>query len=494
MLLSPPSNLEFPSWRAPGFDPTHPASNFNGAGASFLPASGGVYINALTGGVTTKLGVQTYGIGIAGPYVQSQTSANYNSFANSFSTTPSAITIAAIITPVVSESGGVLFQTASGSGLGLQMTIRSLVLGYRNSTLYTSGIAAMTIGVPYFVALSCNGATTYFVQVNLLTGQTLTGSIASGVSQGSTATWYLGNGGTNSSQYAGCDIHAMMAGFVALSPAQLRAWAADPWAFWYPDDDPFIRLVGRSSGALALAGLSLSRFRAASGLSGAQTMSAFTASRARVHGASSQAAGFAARSASTSGARSAAALAASFSATSSARAPSRSAATLAAAFVARSRAIYAARGATGTGAFFSATGAMKAMIGARAAASLAAALSGRSSARAQTKAAQSLAARLSASSAAGAKARMSPALVAFLAARTRAAAGVRGVFSSSAFLFAASGLSQASVRAEAAIHAARFIINPALVLKAPATIRSLAAPATTRLLKAISTIRNLKAP
>ncbi len=103
MLLSPPSNLEFPSWRAPGFDPTHPASNFNGAGASFLPASGGVYINALTGGVTAKTGTQTYGIGIAGPYVQSQTSANYNSFANSFSTTPSAITIAAIITPVVSE-------------------------------------------------------------------------------------------------------------------------------------------------------------------------------------------------------------------------------------------------------------------------------------------------------------------------------------------------------------------------------------------------------
>jgi hypothetical protein len=42
-------------------------------------------------------------------------------------------------------------------------------------------------------------------------------------------------------------------------------------------------------------------------------------------------------------------------------------------------------------------------------------------------------------------------------------------------------------RPGAAIHATvRLVINPAPVLKAPATIRSLAAPATTRLLKAIS--------
>lgn len=475
MLLAPLSSLEFPSWRAPGFDPTHPAAYFSG-GASFLPAQGGVYINALTGGVTAKTGTQTFGIGAIGPYVQANASGAYNSFANSFTTAPSAITIAAIVVPLASVAGGVILATNGGSGLGLQMTLRSLVLGYRNSTLYSSSLAAMSIGTPYFVASSCNGTTTYFVQANLATGQVLTASIASGVTQGSTTTWYLGQGGTSGSQQAGCNIAALMCSFNALSLPQLKAWAADPWAFWYPDDDPDYQLVGLSSGALSFAGLSRSMFRALSAFSGAQTMAGHLASsRVSSTGASAQAVAAAARSASVNEARSAPTLVASFAATSSARAPARTTASLAASFAARSKAVYAARGAQATGAFFAAAGAMKAAVGARAAASLATALSGRS--------------------AIAAKARTSPALGAFLAARSRGAAAVKGVFSAGAGLYAASGMARASLQARGAIvAAANVIVNLNLILKAPATNRSLAAPATTRLLKAISTIRNLKAP
>jgi hypothetical protein len=434
MLLAPLSNLEFPSWRAPGFDPTHPASNDGGSGASFIPASGGVYINLRTGGATAKSSTQTYGLGIAGPYVQSNTSGAYGTFANAFPTTPGAITMGAVITPAASVAGGCLFATTATSGSGLQMTMRSLVLGYRNSTLYSSSLAAMSIGTPYFVALSCNGTTTYFVQANLATGQVLTASIASGVSQGSTSTWDLG-GQTGGGVEAGCDIHAMMAGFVALSPAQLRAWAADPWAFWYPDDDLDTRLVGLSSRALSFAGLSPSMFRALSAVSGAQTMTALGGAQAAAPAASRQAA----------------------------------------AVATRSRAAAAARGAPGSGAFFAATGAARAVVRARAAASLAAALSGQS--------------------AGAAKARSSPALGAFLETRARGAAAVKGVFSAGTGLYAASGMARALLQARGAIIAtASFIINPNLILKAPATIRSLAAPATMRSLKAISTIRNLKAP
>jgi hypothetical protein len=458
MLLAPTSNLEFPSWRAPGVDLAHPAAQ--SLRMSCIPASGGAFINLLNGQPTTPTnGTMTTVIqGAIGPSVLSNMSTVYNSVTNAITETPSGTTFGACFIPTSATGNQILVIDAiASSGAYSLMRLANGVLtsGQDGGASTSSGFPSVVIGKPYFAACSLHSANQNFVMVNLATGQMWSSSATSSRSFASISGNYAIGGDATALTEANAYIAAAMMSRAFLSLPTLLAWAAAPWEFWYPDDDPFIRLVGRSSGALALAGLSPSRFQAASGLSGAQTMTALSASRAQAHGASSQAA----------------------------------------AFVARSRAIYAARGATGTGAFLSASGAMKAMIGAHAAASLAAALSGRSSARAQTKAAQSLAARLSASSAAGAKARTSPALVAFLAARTRAAASVRGVFSSSAFLFAASGLSQASVRAEAAIHATvRLVINPALVLKAPTTIRSLAAPATTRLLKAISTIRNLKAP
>jgi len=496
MLLAPLSNLEFPSWRAPGIDQTHPAfvaNRFVG-----LPTlSGAGYLDLRSAGRFTTGGSPASNIIDAslGPTLTlASTSSQYVSRAG-YSTAVDAVgTLAAFIRPTTVNALATIIGNGASSGFFFRVSATGfLTVGATSIGTITSTIG-LSAGVPYLVAVSINTSASTFVAVNLTNGQiqTYTGS---GLTLTTTTSGTIYIGQQSSGNYFNGLIGPTMYSPTYLSKAQMIAWAADPWAFWYPDDDFDYRILGLSSGAVSLAGLSLSRLRGTSTFSGAKTMAARGGLLLRTQAASTQATATAARSALISEARSATALAAAFaaqskveaeaksaailaaalSAASSARAPSRTAASLAASFVAHARAMASARGAQGTGAFLSATGALRSSAAARGAASLAAALSGRSS-----------------SSAGG---HPSPALLASLSARVRAAGGVRGVFSSGAFLYAASGLAQASLRAEAAILATvHLVFNPALVLKAPATIRSLAAPATTRLLKAISTIRNLKAP
>jgi hypothetical protein len=454
--------LAYPAGHAPGFDPTHPASNFGGQGVSLVPAAGGVYINLLTGGATTKAGVQTYGVGAGGPYTQSITNGGYGSFANSFSSTVTpGFTIATIFTPASIATNGTILSTSTVAANGLQMTYRLGVMGYRNSSLFAASpvLPALTVGVPYFLALSDNGTTCYFVQVNLLTGQIVTSSVAtaSGLSQGSTTTWLIG-GNASGSAFVNGNIHSVMAGYVALSPAQLKAWAADPWSFWYPQQDDllFATIVGASGGSAALSARAMARYASL----GAPT------------------------------------LAASVAAFSLAQAEAKAGPTLAASIAGRSRASAQSRGAQGTGAFFSATAAAGARAASRGAATLASLLSGRSSAVSESKAGQALGVKVAAQSSAGAKGRSASVLSLALAARARVTSVARATASLGTGLYAASGASRAIARARGVISTASsgIVINPNLILKAPATIRSLAAPMTTRLLKAVQTIRNLKAP
>ena len=499
MLLAPLSSLEFPSWRAPGFDPSHLAAGTT-ARMSCVASTGGAFINLLNGQATTPTnGTPTSTIrGVIGPAVLDSASTVYNAISNSITETPVATTFGAIFIPTAASGNQtIVADQTSPTGNYSEFRLNGGVLssGQGGGGGTSSGFPSVVANQPYFVACSLHSANQNFVLVNLLTGQTWSASTTTSRPFGSISGSYAVGGFSGASTQANAYIAAAMMSRAFLGADQLLAWAADPWAFWYPDDDLDHRIIGALSGALSFAGLSPSRFRAQSAFSGAQTMGALGGARARSQGASTQVTAVAARSSSTNevrsaqslaaafaaasrtaaGSKNAAALAAAVSAASSARGPSRLAASLAASVAGRARAIASARGAEGTGAFLSATGSLRLNAFARGVLSLGAALSGRSSA--------------------GTRARTSPALAASVSARTRAAAGVRGVFSSGAFLYVTSGLAKASLRAEAAILATvHLVINPALVLKAPATIRSLAAPATTRLLKAISTIRNLKAP
>ncbi len=453
MLLAPPSNLEFPAYRAPGFDPTHPASP--GLFYSGIAVSGS-FVNLLTGAPASITGTVSAIMTPQGPGARCVTTLSGLVAATPASVAASAITFGAIITLTASIATGVFLQINGGSSSYLYQASRVLFMAAGGST-FSSGVT-LALNVPYFVAVSYNGSTARWVVANLNTGQitqaTTSATHTIGTLGGSTT---FVSGGTSGAYFMDGQINAGMCALNNwLSAAQLLAWAADPWAFWYPDDDLDFRIVGLTSGgAQSLAGLSLSRFRGASAFTGAQF--------------------FAARAA--------------------ARAPSRLAPLLTASLAAKGRAAVQARGTQGAGAFLAAIGALRSIAAGRGSPALASSLSGRSSADAHAKVAQSLTARASAASSAGFRARTSPALAALMSARTRAGAAARAIFASGAFLQAASGLAQASVRAEAVfVTTVRAVVNASLVLKAPATIRSLASPARRRLLKAISTIRNLKAP
>ncbi len=461
MLLAPLSNLEFPSWRSPGFDPTHLAAGAKVQYSGVAATGQNAFINLLTGAATTSAGTIGNYIERTGPTVAIFTATSYLTAAGA-SIEPSSLTMGCIFIPNASVATGAIFCNNDNNTTATQssvLQVRALVVYLQTpgSGTISSGIT-LTTGVPYFIAVSYNASVANFVVVNLNNGVTTTASVSGAhafVAMSGYNSYGIG-GGTGASTYMNGFLAAVMYSINNyLSLPQLLVWAADPWAFWYPDDDLDYRYVGLSSGGLSFAGLSRASFRAVSAFAGAQTMTALGGSRARAQGASAQAAAITARSASVSDARPAQTLAAAFAAASSAKAPSRASPTLKSAFAGLARAIVQARGTQGTGAFFSATGAMRAAVGARGA----------------------------------------PALAASLAARALTSAAARGLASTGALLFAASGLAQASVRAEAALLAmVHVVVKAAPVLKAPITIRSLAVPARMRLLKAISTIRNLKAP
>ncbi len=308
---------------------------------------------------------------------------------------------------------------------------------YHGGLSISSGLTLST-NVPYFIGVSCRSGSQNFVVVNLATGQVQTATTTT-VRAFSAATGYTIGGLSGGSKQADATIMAAMHSVSYLSLPELLAWAADPWAFWYPaETSAFDQIIAAlsSSSVLALLALSQAGFAAQASATGAAALAAFTRARA--------------------GAQAAQSLAASIAARSSARARS--------------------RGLFGSGAFFSATAAAAARFASRGGASLASAFAARS--------------------AMGAKGRSASAQSVAMAARSRAAVMARATAAAATNLYAASGASRAIASARAAISTASsgIVINPNLLLKAPATIRSLSATATTRVLKAVQTIRKLKAP
>ena len=254
MLMRRPRRnpLAFPTGNAPRFDPSHPAAGDMGSGHgySWIAHSGGG-LNLLSGRPTATSGGGTgpasltvyspFGPVLAFPNIgDSQLMTGQSTAVNSFQTQAAIFSVnnAAGVNYTICNNGG------SGEGLAVNIGTGNLILRGQGAPA-DSGIA-LTTNAPYFCIISANltgsflTATTHYLVLNLLTGSTQIVSQYPGSPTGLAASAPSGTveifavtatGGTNY-------IAAAMFSPSMMTVADMRAWAADPWSFWYPPTAP----------------------------------------------------------------------------------------------------------------------------------------------------------------------------------------------------------------------------------------------------------------
>jgi hypothetical protein len=459
--------LAFPAGLAPGYDQTHiaatPLMRF-----SAVAMGSGALIPVFKAGQTTVAGSSSASATRFGPAVTFAAGNNANTYpAYAGTESPSAFTMAVIFTPVAGTTGYVI-QNCSGVSQGTPITgiyLSSLTVNAIVDNGVQGPTFTLTGGVPYFLAMSSvNGSSLVKgVATNLLTGQILTGSAASGPIQTTTSASYCVGDSASGIGSAAMSVNAAMYSVAYMPPAALLAWAQDPWSFWYPkaSDSVFSLLIGSLFSGLSLSARSRSILAARlSPTNLASSISARAASSTKARGAAVGAIPVASRSTSSANSRATQALTAATQARSASAAKTRSSQTLASVVSARSASAYEARGSTAGSASFSATGASRSVNTARSAPILAAALSTRSIAAAiargaqaltasvsslsrssaESKAGQSLIASLSGIGSAKAPSRSGPSLIASIAAKAKAAVSARGAQGTGAFFSAVGAL------------------------------------------------------
>ena len=234
--------LLFPIGRNPGVDPLHPASTgllFSGVAAR---GGAGCFTSLITGASGTPNGSPGFVFDSRmGPALGCTTNSNvvfspFPSLLNS----PIALTGAWIFKYVGNTANPqYAFNDNAAGANGFGVSNGGLYAYIGGTGLPQGGSIALTAGVTYFIAMSAvksasGNATVYLVATRLDTGTITTGSITGsiGASAGD-GNLYIGNRGTNTRQLDG-NLAALMVSNRSLSASQLLAWAADPWAFWYP--------------------------------------------------------------------------------------------------------------------------------------------------------------------------------------------------------------------------------------------------------------------
>jgi hypothetical protein len=212
-----------------------------GARYAGVAAPGGAFINLFTGkpSVPTNGTLTTGVFGSLGPTVNSVGSTVYNAIANPYADSPSAITFAAILSPIAASGGGanVIFSTnpattVNSAGLKLGPALDLEIFTGNNA--YASGLPATLSGnKPAFIAASFQNGKQNWVYADLPTGRVfaITTTAALSVTAG-TSTWGVGYSGIASLQ-PNSNIAAVAYSANFLSLQQLIQWAQAPWDFWY---------------------------------------------------------------------------------------------------------------------------------------------------------------------------------------------------------------------------------------------------------------------
>lgn len=244
LILPRRSKLVYPAGAALGFNPKHPAAR--SAFVISIAANNKNYVDVKTGrSLTINRGPFNFTIDSAlGPVPVVSGTSLVGSSADLAATAPAGNTTQACFfrvnaTAVASQSL-VCGSTAVDTNANLLISNTTLGMWF-GSHLYDS-LLTVTANEPYFCAsstLESIGAS--FVLVNLRTGVLKTAAAATSVhvcTAGSGAIRLCDS--YNSNQGVTGQVGHAMHSSVNLSMAQLMAWGADPWEFWYPTRRPML--------------------------------------------------------------------------------------------------------------------------------------------------------------------------------------------------------------------------------------------------------------
>lgn len=237
-IAPPPRNpLAFPAGRQPRFDASHPAAKgiIGNHGYSCV-ASGSNGINLVTGGVLTSSGAEGFSAQntIFGPGAK-PTGGDCILTTPAVSKTDTNQTLATILyTPASLTEADCCDSGSTGAGAVLVQQSTGALICLIDFTAITTTMTPLVANTPYFLACSFNGTSVNFLVRNLLNGQLFTETDSQGSnSPGASGTTYGAFAGTVEAA-AQAPIMATMFAPSYLTMPQLRAWAVDPWAFWYP--------------------------------------------------------------------------------------------------------------------------------------------------------------------------------------------------------------------------------------------------------------------
>jgi hypothetical protein len=249
--------------RRPGFDPSHPAAqNIRYSGV----ANGANFISLLNGKPGTPSISGSVLDGQIGPAatIATTTGGGNNITVAGGGSAPSVATIACIFKFNGTSAGnyqGLLGTFASGFGwwIGIENAVQNITVSSGGTSSTTAFTPVLSVGVPYFVAVSSSLTGGNLVVVNLATGAIQSQTVTYGSSlsaAGGEAPYVLGTTFTFAAAN-GLDgsMAAAMYSAQFMSLSQLQQWAQDPWAFWYPRTlDMSMMLKGSSGNAYTVAG------------------------------------------------------------------------------------------------------------------------------------------------------------------------------------------------------------------------------------------------
>jgi hypothetical protein len=243
-LIRPRRTLQYPAGSAPGFDPSHVASQniTPGHGLSAVAVAGGKMMSLLRGRPCTNAAVNVSGAinGVVGPSITSTGGAsNSITDAGNAAVVDTGQTLAAIIYHNTQANGPVFVGsgTVYASAWYLSMDGATEQLNAYTASGTLSGIV-LNNNEPYFIAASNDGNNLNFIAKSLTTGRVQTSTVTG--TAGTNATGFTSSGTyTIGSDTFGHQVQYPIAAVsytpAFLSSSELLAWSVDPWAFWYPN-------------------------------------------------------------------------------------------------------------------------------------------------------------------------------------------------------------------------------------------------------------------
>lgn len=230
-ILRPPINpLVYPAFAVEGVNSSHPASQalrFSGI------ASGGNFVSLNQGRKGTISGSPSFGIdGAMGPAFSALAGADRAAFSGQSTVNDLSMTQAAIVR-FNSVAGTETIFSGSGANNGWRIYVTGGTFGIvAGSVIAVNSSITLVANTPYFVVASINGSTSNFLALDLSTGKILTATSSGATPAAPDGTYLVGNDAFN--EPANAKISAAMFSARYTSLWEMRQWAQDPWAFWYP--------------------------------------------------------------------------------------------------------------------------------------------------------------------------------------------------------------------------------------------------------------------